>query len=60
LGKEGHMRLVLSRDIGQRTLEQTKRNTDALEAFRDIWENTGHDGGVAKSMAEVESEADSA
>lgn len=59
-GKEGHARLVLSKDIGQRALEQTKRNTDALEAFRDIWENTGHDGGVAKSMAEVEFESSSA
>jgi short chain dehydrogenase len=57
LGKEGHIRLVLSKDIGQRTLEQTKRNTEALEAFSDIWENTGHDGGVAKSMAEIDSEA---
>jgi hypothetical protein len=60
VGKEGYSRLVLSRDIGQRTLEQTKRNTDALEAFRDVWENTGHDGGVVKSMAEIESEAASA
>ncbi|KAH8767163.1 short-chain dehydrogenase/reductase SDR [Hyaloscypha sp. PMI_1271] len=56
VGKEGYSRLVLSRDIGQRTLEQTKRNTDALEAFRDVWENTGHDGGAVKSMAEIESE----
>lgn len=55
-GKEEHLRLVLSRDIGQRTVEQIKRNSDALETFRDIWENTGHDGGVAKSMAEVEAE----
>jgi short chain dehydrogenase len=60
VGKEGYARLVLSRDIAQRTLEQTKRNTDALEAFRDIWENTGHDGGIAKSMAEIEAEAESA
>jgi hypothetical protein len=60
VGKERHARLVLSKDIAQRTLEQTKRNTDALEAFRDIWENTGHDGGVAKSMAEIEDEDDSA
>jgi hypothetical protein len=58
-GKEGHARLVLTIDIAQRTVEQTKRNTDALEAFREIWENTGHDGGVAKSMAETESEASS-
>ncbi len=58
-GNEGHARLVLSKDIAQRTVEQTKRNTDALEAFREIWENTGHDGGVAKSMAEIESEAGS-
>ncbi|KAN0122790.1 NAD(P)-binding protein [Hyaloscypha variabilis] len=56
-GKESHLRLVLSADIGQRTVEQTRRNMDALEAFRGIWENTGHDGGVAKSMAEVEAEA---
>ena len=41
VGKEGHARLVLSKDIAQRTVEQTKRNTDALEAFREIWENTG-------------------
>jgi hypothetical protein len=58
-GKEGHARLVLSKDIAQRTEEQTKRNTDALDAFREIWENTGHDGGVAKSMSETESEASS-
>jgi short chain dehydrogenase len=54
VGKEGHARLVLSKDIAQRTVEQAKRNADALEAFRDVWENTGHDGGVAKSMAEIE------
>ncbi|PMD19677.1 NAD(P)-binding protein [Hyaloscypha hepaticicola] len=58
-GKEGHARLVLSQDIAQRTVEQTKRNTDALEAFREIWENTGHDSGVAKSTADIESEAGS-
>jgi hypothetical protein len=58
-GKEGHARLVLTIDIAQRTVEQTKRNTDALEAFREIWENTGHDCGVAKSMADTESEASS-
>jgi hypothetical protein len=58
-GKEAHVRLVLSKDIAQRTSEQTKRNTDALEAFGEIWENTGHDGGVAKSIAEIETEAGS-
>ena len=56
-GKEGLLRLVLSSDIALRTKEQTGRNLEALEAFRGIWENTGHDGGVAKSMAEVEAEA---
>ena len=59
-GREGHLRLVLSRDIALRTREQTGRNLEALEAFREIWENTGHDGGVAKSMAEVEAEAENA
>ena len=59
-GMEGHLRLVLSRDIALRTREQTGRNLEALEAFREIWENTGHDGGVAKSMAEVEAEAENA
>jgi len=54
------LRLVLSRDIALRTREQTGRNLEALEAFREIWENTGHDGGVAKSMAEVEAEAENA
>jgi short chain dehydrogenase len=58
-GKERHLRLVLSKDIGQRTVEQMKKNSDALEAFRDIWENTGHEGGVAKSMAEIELEVES-
>lgn len=42
-GKEGFLRLVLSSDVAQRTLDQTERSLQAREAFTEIWESTGHD-----------------
>ena len=50
-GKEEHLRLVLSEDNAERTLKQTKKALDDREAFRDIWENTKHDGGELKGFS---------
>ena len=48
-GKEQFSRLPLSKDVAQRTKDQAERLQLGYEAFRDIWENTGHDG-VAKAF----------
>lgn len=50
-GKEEHLRLVLSEDNAERILKQTKKALDDREAFRDIWENTKHDGGELKGFS---------
>jgi len=49
-GKEGNLRLPLSKDIAKRTLEQVKRFQDGYEAWREIWESTEHDGGELKAL----------
>ncbi|KAH7417394.1 hypothetical protein BKA64DRAFT_769345 [Cadophora sp. MPI-SDFR-AT-0126] len=53
-GKEEHLRLVLSEENAERTLKQTKKALDARLAFRDIWENTKHDGGELKGFSASE------
>jgi len=53
-GKEQHLKLPLSRDNAQRINAQLERTTLGCEAFRDIWENTGHDGGVSKAFVALE------
>jgi hypothetical protein len=50
VGKEGYLRLPLSADISQRTLDQVKRLEEGRVAFKDIWENTAHDGGEMKAF----------
>lgn len=47
-GKEGFERLILSADIAQRQKDMFEVNMKGYEAFRPIWESTGHDGGVRK------------
>jgi NAD(P)-dependent dehydrogenase (short-subunit alcohol dehydrogenase family) len=49
-GKEGYLRLPLSADISQRTLDQVKRLEEGRVAFKDIWEHTAHDGGEMKAF----------
>jgi hypothetical protein len=49
-GKEQHLKLPLSKDNAQRVKGQAERTMLGCEAFRDIWENTGHDGGVSKAF----------
>ena len=47
-GKKQLIRLPLSRDIAERTRAQIDSLQQSHDAFRDIWENTGHDGGAKK------------
>jgi hypothetical protein len=49
-GKEQLWRLPLSKDVAQRTKDHMDRLQVGYDSFRDIWENTGHDGGVAKAF----------
>lgn len=55
-GKEEHLRLLLSKEVAQRALDQNEKIRKGHEAFRHIWENTGHDGGVAKSVDDLKKE----
>ena len=48
IGKEQHVRLPLSQDVAQKTQRLIDSLQTSYEAFRDIWENTGHDGGAKK------------
>ncbi|KAH9215430.1 short-chain dehydrogenase/reductase SDR [Leptodontidium sp. 2 PMI_412] len=50
-GKEEHLRLVLSMDNAERTLNKSKKMLDDRLAFKDIWENTAHDGGELKGFS---------
>ena len=47
-GKEKYLRLPLSKDCAVRTMEHAGRLKEGHDAFQDIWESTGHDGGVTK------------
>lgn len=47
-GKQEHLRLLLSSDVAQRALDQNAKIKAGYDAFRDVWENTKHDGGVLK------------
>ncbi|KAH6671037.1 putative short chain oxidoreductase/dehydrogenase [Halenospora varia] len=42
-GKEGHLRMLLSKDVALRAQEQVERVMKDREAFKGIWEYTGHD-----------------
>lgn len=55
-GKEGHLRLLLSSEVAQRALDQNTKIKAGYDAFRDIWENTKHDGGVLKSIDDIRKE----
>ncbi|CZR51034.1 related to short chain oxidoreductase/dehydrogenase [Phialocephala subalpina] len=52
-GKEEHLRLLLSSDVAQRALDQNAKIKAGYDAFRDVWENTTHDGGVRKAFNEL-------
>lgn len=53
-GKENYLRLPLSKDVAQRTKDHAERLVLGYEAFRDIWENTEHDGGISKAFVTSE------
>ncbi|KAF8854126.1 putative short chain oxidoreductase/dehydrogenase [Acephala macrosclerotiorum] len=52
-GKQEHLRLLLSSDVAQRALDQNAKIKAGYDAFRDVWENTKHDGGVLKSFSDL-------
>ena len=49
-GKEKYLSLPLSRDCAMKRMEHVARLKESHDAFRDIWESTGHDGGVSKTF----------
>lgn len=49
-GKEEHLRLLLSSEVAQRALDQNAKIKGGYDAFRDVWENTKHDGGPKSFM----------
>jgi hypothetical protein len=49
-GKEKYLRLPLSKDCAVRTIEHVERLREGYEVFKEIWESTGHDGGVSKTF----------
>ena len=53
IGKEQYIRLPLSQDVAERTRKQIISLQRSHDAFRDIWQNTGHDGGVKKAFPKV-------
>lgn len=52
-GRLGHLRLLLSREVAEGTKKRVEGIMADREAFRDIWENTAHDGGVLKAFEEL-------
>lgn len=50
-GKEHHLKLVLRADNAERMLKRSEGILGDREAFREIWENTGHDGGESKGVS---------
>ena len=49
-GKEQYLRLPLSQDVAERTRKQINSLQQSHDAFQEIWQNTGHDGGVKKAF----------
>ncbi|CAG8982898.1 hypothetical protein HYALB_00002915 [Hymenoscyphus albidus] len=52
-GKLEHLRLLLSREVAEGTKKRVEGIMADREAFRDIWENTVHDGGVLKAYEDL-------
>lgn len=52
-GREGHLRLLLSREVAEGTKKRMEGIMADREAFRDIWENTAHDGGALKAFEDL-------
>lgn len=52
-GKESSIRIPLSKDCAQRTCEHIQVLQEGHDVFREIWENTGHDGGVMKTFSKI-------
>ncbi|CAG8950454.1 hypothetical protein HYFRA_00006950 [Hymenoscyphus fraxineus] len=52
-GKLEHLRLLLSREVAEGTKKRVEGIMADREAFRDIWENTAHDGGVLKAFEDL-------
>ncbi|KAF7877524.1 hypothetical protein EAF04_001201 [Stromatinia cepivora] len=48
--KENYIRMPLSKDCAQRTREHIQVLQEGHDVFREIWENTEHDGGVLKAF----------
>jgi hypothetical protein len=49
-GKDKYLRLPLSKDCAVRTIEHVERLREGYDVFKEIWESTGHDGGVSKTF----------
>jgi hypothetical protein len=49
-GREKYLRLPLSKDCAVRTIGHVKRLKEGHDVFQEVWENTGHDGGVLKTF----------
>ncbi|KAI9650094.1 hypothetical protein NHQ30_000107 [Ciborinia camelliae] len=49
-GKEKYIRIPLSKDCAQRTRDHIQVLQEGHDVFREIWENTEHDGGVLKAF----------